>query len=139
MNHLHCLKITDINSLIKKLEKIKIIIKDCLKDRINFDAKDCKELDKKITLYKKKYVILHNKLYNIVENLLNCRCCVTPDHTCNKDSCCLNTEENKKIWTTIDEIHNELYDFYKEIEIGLVLETEIIFHKLNKIKKISFL
>ena len=44
---MYCLKINNINSLIKKLEKIKIIIKDCIKDRSILVEKDCKELDKK--------------------------------------------------------------------------------------------
>ena len=70
--------------------------------------------------------------------MLICRCCVTPDHTCNKDSCCLKLSDNEKVWNTIDELHNELNDFYLEIETGLVVETEICLHKLNKIKKISF-
>ena len=155
MSQLPCLKINRITRLIKKLEKIKIIIKDCLKDRnqrlesiyvkeVNTNVneeekkKQLEELDKRIKLYKKKYILLHNKLYNVIEVLLTCKCCKMMDDKCAKDSNCLKEIDNNKVWEIVDHLHNEVEDFYREIETMLVVETEICFHKLNKIKKIKF-
>ena len=155
MSQFPCLKITRINPLIKKLEKIKIIIKDCLKDRCermenifskevntNFNEKEKKkqleELDKKLILYKKKYVLMHNKLYNVIEILIRCKCCSNGQHICNKDANCLKNGDNEKVWETVDDLHNELDNFYLDVETMLVVETEICFHKLNKIKSIRF-
>ena len=156
MNQMRCLKLSNINKLIKKLEKIKIIIKDCNTDRYknienifskelasSLNESDKKKytasLDKKLTLYKKKYYLLHNKLYNVVDTVINCKCCVIPDHHCNRDSYCLNKNDNEKVWELVDEIHNDLHNFYNDLELDLVLEKEICFHRLNKIKKIPFI
>ena len=154
-NQLPCLNISRITGLIKRLEKIKIIIKDCLKDRnqriegiyskeVNTNVneeekkKQLEELDKRLKLYKKKYILLHNKLYNVIEVLLTCKCCKTMDDKCVKDSGCLKEMDNNKVWEIVDNLHNELDNFYSEVETMLVVETEICFHKLNKIKKIKF-
>ena len=155
MSQLPCLKLNRISGLIKKLEKIKIIIKDCLKDRnqriegiyakeVNTNVneeekkKQLEELDKRLKIYKKKYVLLHNKLYNVIEILLTCKCCSMLDDKCNKDGHCLKTVDNNKVWEIVDYLSNEIEDFYREIETMLVVETEICFHRLNKIKKIKF-
>ena len=92
----------------------------------------------KLKLTKKKYVLLHNKLYNVIEILLTCKCCKDSNEKCNKESHCLKEKDNKKVWEIVDELHNEIQDFYDEIEHSLVVETEICFHRLNKIKKIKF-
>ena len=155
MSQMRCLKLNNINTLIKKLEKIKIIIKDCCRDReetienifnkelnANLNERDKKKytqsLDKKLNLYKKKYSLLHNKLYNVVDIIANCKCCVNIDHHCNRDSFCLKKEDNEKVWEIIDEIHNDFDNFYLDLELDLVVEKEICLHKLNKIKKINF-
>ena len=155
MSQYTCLKIITIKNLIKKLEKIKIIIKDCSVDRTqrmesifsrevntNFNEEDKKkqleELDKRLKLYKKKYVLLHNKLYNVVEILLSCPCCKMNDHNCERDGRCLKSVDNDKVWEIVDHLHNDLQNFYDEVETMLVVETEICLHKLNKIKKIKF-
>ena len=155
MNDLPCLKIDRISVLIKKMEKIKIIIKDCLIDRnqrieeiynkeintrVNEEEKkkQLEEMDKRITLTKKKYILLHNKLYDVIEILLSCKCCSDNGMKCMKESCCLNEKDNKKVYDIIDDLFNKIQDFYDEVETNLVIETEICFHKLNKIKRIDF-
>ena len=155
MSSYPCLKINRIMNLIKKLESIKIIIKDCLKDRnqrIEFiytkelnnyvneieKKSQLEEMEKRLKLTKKKYILLHNKLYDVIEILLSCKCCSSTGDKCNKDSLCLKPEDNIKVWETVDELHNEINNFYEEVETLLVVETEICFHKLNKIKKIKF-
>ena len=155
MSDFPCLKINRISGLIKKLEKIKIIIKDCLKDRnqrietiytkevnTNFNEEEKKqaliEMDKKIKLAKKKYILLHDKLYNVIEVLLTCKCCISNGDKCHKDGNCFKPKDNNKVWEDVDQLNNEIQDFYEEIEVSLVVETEICFHKLNKIKKIKF-
>ena len=154
MNQFPCLKIRDIFTLIKNLEKVKFIIKECInertnkieniynKDFLNINEMEKKyqllDLDKRLKLTTKKYILLHNKLYNVIENIIKCECCVNSNKQCKKDSSCLKNKDNDKYLEITDELHNEIDNFYNEVETMLVVETEICFHKLNKIKKINY-
>ena len=152
MNHFPCIKIRDIIQLIKKLEKIKKIIKECNSERsekieniynkegINEIEKKYQllNLDKRLKLTTKKYILLHNKLYNIIENIIKFECCVNSNKQCKKDATCLKNKDNDKYLEITDELYNEIDNFYNEVETMLVVETEICFHKLNKIKKINY-
>ena len=151
-NQFPCLKIKDIITLIKKLEKIKKIIKECNGERTEkieniYNKEGINELEKKYQLLNldkrlklsiKKYVLLHNKLYNVIESIYSCECCMNSNKVCKKGSGCLKNKDNDKFWEITDELHNEIDDFYTEVETMLVVETEICFHKLNKIKKINY-
>ena len=148
MNDLPCIKVKQVIPLVEKMEKIKIIIMDCIRDRyvkienvgINEIQKKnyTKELDKKLTLTKNKYVLLHEKLYEIIDEIVKCECCSNLDHLCRGDVFCLKQEDNKKIWSETDELFSKIINFYDEVENKLVLESELCLHKINKIKKIKF-
>ena len=69
-------------------------------------------VEKRLKLTKNKYILLHNKLYNVVQSLLQCKCCYSSDHVCRKDSHCLKQDVNKSLWEIVDELHNSILDFY---------------------------
>ena len=148
MNDFPCLKVNQVIPLVEKMEKIKIIIMDCIRDRYvkieNVGMNEMqkknftKELDKKLTLTKNKYVILHDKLYDIVDEIVKCECCSNLDHICRGDVFCLKHEDNKKIWEEMDGLFNKIINFYDEVENKLVLELELYLHRINKIRKVKF-
>ena len=148
MNDYPCLKVSQVIPLVEKMEKIKIIIGDCVKHRygkienigINEIQKKnyTKELDKRLTLTKNKYVLLHGKLYDILDEIVKCECCSSLEHICRGDVFCLKQEDNKKLWEEMDGLFNKIINFYEEVENGLVLELELCLHRINKIRKVKF-
>ena len=148
MNDYPCLKVSQVIPLVKKMEKIKIIINDCVKDRcekienvgINeLEKKNyTKDLDKRLTLLKNKYVILHGKLYDIIDEIVKCECCNNLDHICRGDVFCLKQKDNRKLWEEMDGLFNKIIKFYDDVESMLVLEKELCLHRVNKIRKLKF-
>ena len=153
MSELRCSKLKDVVVLIKKFKELKMIIKDCDRDKnvriakIHKNDKDdkipkkdeqIKNLEEKLNIVKDKYVILQKKLYDVVETLQKCECCTDSEYYCDKGKKCLNVDINDKMWETMDELHNDLNDFDNQIENLLVIETELCFLKINKLKKIKF-
>ena len=148
MNY-QCFKISQTITLIKKLNKIKTLINQTIKERaskinsikINEDEKKklTKELDKKISQFKVKYNIIHNKLYDIINTIVKCECCVRDDMICNGGLMCLNEKDNEEIWKNMDILFDKIENFYNEIETKLILELELCLFRLNKIKKIDYL
>ena len=155
MKEYPCLKVSQVIPLVKKLEKIKIVITNCadnrnerienifkneLDGRVTVMEKKnlLKELDKKLYQMKNIYAVIHNKLYDVVETIHKCECCVNPSRICKGRVMCLKSEENKKLWEEMDKLSVSVLNFYEEVESKLVLETELCFHLLNKIKKIKF-
>ena len=148
MNDFPCLKVSQVIPLVKKMEKIKIIIKDVRFDRyerienISINElekkKQTKDLDKRLTLCQNKYILLHGKLYDILDEIVKCECCNSPNHICRGDVFCLKQEDFKKLWEEMDGLFNKIINFYDEVESMLVLETELCFHRINKIRKVKF-
>ena len=144
-----CFKISQCISMIKKLNKIKNLINNTILERnnkinsirINEDEKKkiTGELDKRINLGKNKYNIIHNKLYDIINNLVKCECCIRDDMICNGGLMCLKENDNEEIWKEMDSIFDKIENFYLEIETKLILELELCLFRLNKIKKIDYL
>ena len=146
MNDFPCLKLSQVIPLVDKMEKIKIIIiMECIRDRYSKienvglnEVQKKKELDKKLTLTKNKYIILHGKLYDIIDEIVKCECCSNSNHICKGDVFCLNHEDNKKIWEEMDGLFNKITTFYDEVENKLVLELELCLHRINKVRKVKF-
>ena len=90
-------------------------------------------------MIKNKYNIIHNKLYDIINTIVKCECCVRDDMICNGGSMCLNKNDNEKVWENMDLLFDKIENFYNEIETKLVLELELCLFRLNKIKKIDYL
>ena len=144
-----CFKISQTISVVKKLNKIKNIINDTIRERLDKvdilpineleKKKITKELDKKLSLVKNKYNIIHNKLYDIINILMTCECCVRNDMVCNGGSMCLKPKENEEIWIEMDSLFDKIINFYEEVETKLVIELELCLYKINKIRKISYL
>ena len=148
MTDLPCIKINQVTPLVVKMEKIKKIITDCVRERnvkINsvgieeeFKKNLTKELDKKLTLTKNKYLLLYNKLYEIIDKMVKCECCSNLDHECKGDVFCLEPEESKKIWNEMDGLFSKIINFYEEIKNKLLIEIELCLYRINRIKKIKF-
>ena len=144
-----CFKISQTLIIIKKLDKIKNIINDVINEKKNkidqfpiseFDKKNIiKDLNKKISLFRNKYNIIHNKLYNIINTVNSCECCIRNDIRCEGESMCLTPEENEEIWSDMDYIYEKITNFYDEVETKLVIELNLCLFKLNQIKKINYL
>ena len=144
-----CFKISQTITMVKKLNKIKNIINTTIRERLDRvdilpineleKKKITKELDKKLTLVKNKYNIIHEKLYNIINILMSCECCVRNDMICKGGIMCLKPKENEEIWIEMDSLFDKIINFYEEVETKLVIELELCLHKINKIKKISYL
>ena len=144
-----CFKISQAIPVIKKLNDIKNLINDVIKERrekidsisINDLEKKklTKELDKKITQVKIKYNIIHNKLYDIIDLLEKCECCVRGNINCEGDSMCLKPKNNEEIWFEMDTLFEKERVFYEEVETKLVMELNLCLFRLNKIRKISYL
>ena len=156
MTHYPCLKIYQIITLIKKLEKIKFLIEDCKVCRNvkikNIVTKDLgaritslekknltKELDHILIQFTQKYRQLHNTLYSIVEEIHGCECCVNPSRICRGGTMCLKPEENQKLWEAVDKFSVGILNFYDEVESKLVLETELCLYRCNQIQRIELL
>ena len=117
-----CFKISQTISLVKKLNKIKTLINETIQERSNkIDSlhinevekkKITKELDKKLSLIKNKYNIIHNKLYDIINIIVKCECCIRDDMICNGGSMCLNENENEKVWENMDWLFDKIENFY---------------------------
>ena len=143
-----CFKISQAISIIKKLNDIKTLINDVIKERrekidslsINDPEKKkiTKELDRKITNIKIKYNIIHNKLYDIIDVLSKCECCIKEEE-CKGESLCLKQNDNDEIWFEMDTLFEKVRLFYEEVETKLVTELNLCLFRLNKIKKISYL
>ena len=155
MKEYPCLKIYQLIPLIKKLEKIKLIIKDCynirnikienifrgdLADKLSVREKKnfVKELDHKLETSEAKYNKIHKELYGVIDEIYGCECCINKNMICKGGSMCLKIKDNKKLWDMVDKISVTSYNFYDEIESMLVIETELCLYKLNKINKIKF-
>ena len=148
MNDFPCLKVSQVIPLVKKMEKIKNIIKGCVGDRcerienigINKleKKKQTKDLDKRLALTKNKYILLHGKLYDILDEIVKCECCNNLEHICRGDVFCLKQKDNKKLWEEMDGLFNKIINFHDEVESMLVLETELCLHRINKIRKVKF-
>ena len=144
-----CFKISQAITVVNKLNKIKNIINATIRERgekvdilsINEleKKKITKELDKKLTLVKNKYNIIHDKLYNIINILTSCECCVRNDMKCQGGVMCLKPKENEEIWIEMDSLFDKIINFYEEVETKLVIELELCLFKINRIKKISYL
>ena len=144
-----CFKISQTLPVIKKLEKVKTIISELINEKKNkidpFPISESekrnitKELNKKIILVSNKYNIIHNKLYNIINILNTCECCIRNEVKCEGTPMCLSSKENEEIWGDMDEIINKINDFYDEVETKLVIELNLCLFKLNRIKKINYL
>ena len=144
-----CFKISQSITMVKKLNKIKNIINTTIRERLDKvdvlpineleKKKITKELDKKLTLLKNKYNTIHNKLYDIINILITCECCVRDDMTCNGGVMCLKPKENEEIWIEMDSLFDKIINFYEEVETKLVIELELCLYRINKIRKISYL
>ena len=144
-----CFKISQTITVVKKLYKIKNIINNIIEERNNKikgvaineleKKKIVKDLDKKIQLTKNKYNIIHNKLYNIINILYSCECCINDDLKCSTESMCLKPKQNEEIWTDMDILFNKITNFYEEVESKLVIELNLCLYKINSIKKINYL
>ena len=149
-----CLKVSQVIPLVKKLEKIKIIIKECNHDRYNriehiyenelkntvsikTKKEQLKDLDKRLASSKNKYTVMHRKLYDILSVIIECECCSNAGHVCRGDVFCLDREDNEKLWEQMDALHMNIINFYDEVDGMLVIETEMCFHKLNKISPVK--
>ena len=148
MSDYSCLKVRQLNYLIDIMNKIKNIIKKCNEAKIDKidplsiieieKKKLTKELDKKLNLVKNRYDLLHSKLYNILDIIINCECSNSKKNNCKKDSLCLKSKENEELWLERDNLYEKILKFYQEIKINLILETELCLYRVNKIKKINF-
>ena len=135
--------------MVKKLNKIKTLINETIQERSNkIDTihvnevekkKITKELDKKLSLLKNKYNIIHNKLYDIINIIVKCECCIRDDVICNGELLCLKKKDNEEIWKNMDELFDKIENFYNEVETKLIMELELCLFRLNKIKKINYL
>ena len=135
--------------MVKKSNKIKKLINDTIQERLNKvetihvneveKKKITREFDKKLTLLKNKYNIIHDKLYDIINIIVKCECCIRDDMICKGGSMCLNEKDNEKIWENMDELFDKIENFYNEIETKLVMELELCLFRLNKIRKINYL
>ena len=144
-----CFKITQSISLIKKLHKIKNLINDSILERnkkislikINEEEKNkiTRDLDKALSLFKTKYNIIHNKLYDIINIIIKCECCVRDDMICNGGIMCLKENDNEGIWKEMDYLIDKIGNFYNDVETKLILELELCLFRINKIKKIDYL
>ena len=144
-----CFKISQCLSLIKKLHKIKNLINDCIIERnkkinlvkINEEEKNkiTKNLDKTISLFRTKYNIIHNKLYDIINVIVKCECCIRDDMVCNGGIMCLKENDNEEIWKEMDYLIDKIEIFYNDVETKLILELELCLFRLNKIKKTDYL
>ena len=84
-----CFKISQVIPVVKKLNKIKNLINLTIQERTNKvnvlrineeeKKKITKELDKKLSLTKNKYNIIHNKLYDIINTIVKCECSIRDD------------------------------------------------------------
>ena len=144
-----CFKISQSISLIKKLHKIKNLINDSILERnkkinslkINEEEKNkiTKDLDKKLSQFKVKYNIIHNKLYDIINIIVKCECCNRDDMNCNGGLMCLKENDNEEIWKGMDLLIDKIENFYIDVETKLILELELCLFRINKIKKIDYL
>ena len=136
-------------SLIKKLHKIKNLINDCIIEKnkkinlikINEEEKNkiTKNLDKAISLFKTRYNIIHNKLYDIINVIIKCECCINDNMICNKGVICLKENYNEEIWEKMDYLIDKIENFYNDVETKLILELELCLFRFNKIKKTDYL
>ena len=145
-----CFKISQAIPVVKKLNIIKNLINQTIQERTNKiekiwindeekKKKITKELDKKLSLLKNKYNIIHNKLYDIINIIVKCECCIRDDIICNGDSLCLDKKDNEKIWENMDDLFDKIENFYNEVESKLIMELELCLFRINKIKKINYL
>ena len=144
-----CFKIIKCLPLIKKLHKIKNLINDTILEKnkkinplkINEEEKNkiTKELNKKLSLFKTKYNIIHNKLYDIINIMVKCECCIRDDMECKGSMMCLKENDNEEIWKEMDYLIDKIEIFYNEVETKLILELELCLFRINKIKKIDYL
>ena len=144
-----CFKISQAITIVKKLNKIKNIINYVIREKSNRidplsineleKKKITKDLDKKLTQVKNKYKIIHDKLYNIINLLTECECCVRKDMKCQGGVMCLKPKDNEEIWLEMDGLFDKVINFYDEVETKLVIEIELCLYRVNKIKKINYL
>ena len=144
-----CFKLSQTLSVVKKLDKIKIIINEIIDEKRHkidsFSISDLekknitKELNKKISLIRNKYNIIHNKLYNIINVINSCDCCINDNMKCEGGDMCLSQKENEEIWKEMDSMFEKISNFYDEIETKLVIELNLCLFKLNRIKKLNYL
>ena len=142
---IECLKISRLISLQKKLKKIKMIIVDCKKQtkRINRSEPNILNVKKKnelIAFYEKhkkiseeiikRYDLIHDKLYGVIEKLHDNECGRT-NHVCENGKNCFTEEENEKLYRIVDTVSIEIYDLYSDVENVLVTTTELYAHKMN--------
>ena len=143
-----CIKIYQFNYLIKKLKKVKSTIRKCENDRFKIienveiskiEKKNLtKSLDKKLSLVKNKYVIIHNNFYELINEVMKYECCTNINRECKKDVLCMKKEDNDRVLKSISDLNNKIVNFSKEVETYLVIENELCLHRINKIKKIKF-
>ena len=144
-----CFNISQCLSLVKKLHKIKKLINDTILEKnkkinslkINEEEKNkiTKELVKKLSQFKVKYNIIHNKLYDIINTIVKCECCIREGHQCDGGVMCLKENDNEEIWKEMDYLIDKIENFYNEVETKLILELELCLFRINKIKKIDYL
>ena len=110
-----CLKLNGLIGLQKKLKKIKMIIVDCRKQtrRIkNSETSVSKEElvkfyenHQKISeSFVKKYDVMHDKLYDVIEKLYKNKCCSNEKIVCVKGKCCLKQSDNEKFFKIVDKL-----------------------------------